>query len=619
MTFLQIKLRGKASHTGSTAYASVRSVEPAIAAVMASQGIQADRINTIRWPAVGASRWSTATVLMHSDDLETLASIQYDGGVAAGPYLYVDLLYHTLTFPQMIVGRVTPILATDATKSLFLVELHDRRWQWRNWRPRGPRATDGIDSVMGYNMLSHARGRVIERTTNSGTLWTPKGIVERVLAGDPTNGIPALQLSTDVYLGEIGTVSGIPLTDTSRPGYDFDTDDNAGAFIDRVMAKSGAVFVFVPSVTEGKTYDIALHDVGSGEGRAVDFLDDYGDHLCGGGLETVVDTSLVSGWTTGAKRNAYANRDLVRRDCPDKVRVYFPFALAAHDTPGLHDGESCEHDMKFAARASWDSDSGRPSAWTVPDANAPDLYHIVDDWPMVTERSGESTSGDIYDALTLENRAEQVAICYYQRFSAGCCDMWLRGSIPLNSDTVWSGAQVWTFELRDAADEMPFVTHVEGDRNSPLFGWMPNVSSPVRGLGGVTAFRGPDGSLRVVGNVVGHIPILIRLKSATPIDGADNRWEYAAKILQRDGTDWAEWADITAFNSVERNNTATFVGPSTKLPLAVGGTWAALPIGEDRDGGWHDVDYPAFLVEDRTLAEDPIAIFGDGNMIDGEC
>jgi len=622
MSFLTIKLRGKVGSTET--FVRCLSMTPEIADVMRSQGLDPSAVNRLVWPAFGASRYATCTLLMHTNDVETLATIPYDGDVSLGPKVYVDLIYGTQTFPQMVLGRTVPLLASEASKALFLVEIHCRRYLWRQVRARASTAVDAIDRGHGYNIRSVSRGRFVARTLNGGTPWTPKQIVERVLAGDAANGLPALQLSTDNYISSVvGSDTGYPIEDTSRPGVDFHAADSAPGLIDSALAKAGCVLAFVPSTTSGKTYDIAIHQIGSGEARGVTFLTTYGPELIAGGLETVVDTTLVSGWTTGAKQWAKANRDILRRDCPDKVRVYFPFSLADNAESGVFaaSGDQSVLDGKIGTIPTWDTATGRPFA-TPPDANSPKLYHIIDDWPLVTKRSGSGTSGDIYDSTTMQNRAEQVGICYFARYECGAADMWLRGWVPITAANLWTGGQVWTYEVRDADDPMPVVTHIEGDRNSDLFGFRAMTEpNPIRGVGGCTAFRGPDGRLVVIGNVIGHVPVLIRIKSVAATIST-NRWRYSAVILQRDSAaadGWSEWATIDAYNTIENHNSATFAGPSYKLPLVTAPGMLPLPIGRDRDNAFTEQETIAYIVEDRTLSENPVAKFSIPNGIDGPC
>jgi hypothetical protein len=625
MSFITIKIRGKASGEGpADAFARCLSRTEETDELMQAQGLDPTVVNRMVWPVFGASRFATCTLLMHSDDVDTLAAIAYNGDVSLGPKLYVDLLYGPLTFPQMVFGRAIPLVATDASKALFLVELHCRRWLWRQVRARGATAVDAIDRGHGYNIRSTSRGRYVSRTLNSGTPWTPKQIVERVLAGDASNGLPALQLSTDNYISTVvGTDTGYPLTDTSRPGVDFHSADSAPGLIDSALAKAGCVLAFVPSTTSGKTYDIAIHQVGSGEARGVSFLSTFGTELIAGGIETVVDTTLVSGWTTGAKRYAKANRDILRRDCPDKVRVYFPFSLADNAESGVFSSADSQSvlDGKVATVPTWDTATGRPFS-TPPDNKSPKLFHIIDDYPLTTKRSGAATSGDIVSSSEMTSRAEQVGICYFARFECGAADAWFRGWIPPIAASVWTGGQVWTYELRDSSDPMPVVTHIEGSRDSDLFGYRAmSEPNPIRGVGGCTAFRGPDGRLCVIGNVVGHVPVVIRIKSVAATISV-NRWRYSAVILQRDSAEadgWSEWATIDAFNTVENHNTATFAGPSYKLPLVTAPGMLPLPIGRDRDNNFTEQETVAFIVEDRTLSELPVAMFSIPNGIDGPC
>lgn len=622
MSFVTIKLRGDVS--GTPTYARCLSMTPDVAEIMRTQGLDPASVNRLTWPAFGASRYATCTLLMHSDDVDTLTTMMTDGDVTGGPKIYVELMYGDQVFPQMVLGRTVPLLATDSNKALLLVEIHCRRFLWRQVRARACTAVDAIDRGHGYNVRSYSRGRYVERTLNSGTPWTPKQIVERVLTGAASDGLPALKLSTDNYISTVvGSDTGYPIEDTSRPGVDFHSADSAPGLIDSALAKAGCVLLFVPSTTGGKTYDIAIHQVGSGEARAVTFLGTYSTELVGGGIETVTDTTLVSGWTTGAKRYAKANRDIMRRDCPEEVRVYFPFSLTDNAEMGMYSGADHQSaiDGKVASIPSWDTSTGRP--WSSPpDTKSPALYHIIDDYPMVTKRSGSSTSADVENALELSNRAEQVGICYYARFESGAADMWLRGHIPLTAANCWTGGQVWTFEVRDQSDEWPVVTHIEGDRNSDLFGYRPITEpNPIRGLGGCTAFRGPDGRLCVIGNVIGHIPVMLRI-SAVASEISTNRWLYTCKILQRDSGEadgWKEWATVDGKNTIENHNTSSFAGPGYKLPLTTAPGMGPLPIGRDRDGAFTEQETIGFIVEDRALSEDPIAEFSLPNAIDGPC
>jgi hypothetical protein len=611
MTFVAVRIVGASSSV------ACLSRNDEVDALLSAQGIDPSVVNTVRWPAYGATRWATATVMMHSTALDTAVGLCWNGGVAGHPTVFVGLSFGGLLFPQMTFGRTIPIVSTDASKAVFLVELHCRRWLWRNIRPRPPGGMSEVEVLRGYNVSRYSRDRTVARTLNGGSVWTPRQVVERVLLGEASQGFPPLQLSTDTYLGVVGSSTGLPLEDSTIPGFDFDGVDSAPGLIDATLKKSGAALLFVPGAAVG-TCDIAIHPIATGEARCASYITSNGSELVAGGMETFTDSSLTSGWSSGAKRYAYANSGIVRKDCPQKIRVYFPYTLSDNADPATFpSGGMSACDTKFATLPSWETNAGRPFT-TSADPLSPERYAILDDYPLTTKRSAENLTTDLIDGTERANRAEQVSYCYYARFKAGACDAWFRGARPLTAAVAWTGGLWWEWQIRRPDDLLPYATHVYGFRNDDLFGFEPlEGENPIRGFGSVTAFRGPDGRFRVIGNLVGHVPAMIRIKGSTVV--STNVWSYSAKVLQRDGTGWSEWADITARNAVERNNTAIFAGPSVKLPLTSAPDFLPLPIGTDRDGLHTDIDVPAFIVEDRTLANDPIAVFGLPNTVDGDC
>ena len=242
--------------------------------------------------------------------------------------------------------------------------------------------------------------------------------------------------------------------------------------------------------------------------------------------------------------------------------------------------------------------------------------------PLVTFSRDSSSDADLLNGTPLATVAGYVAEVFYARWLAGCCDIWFRDAIRPLSATVWAGGLWW--ELSVSADkngeEWP-VTHVWGHRDDHLFGYQPfDGPEPVLGLGTCSAYMSGDGGVRVVGHQIGPVPVMLRIKSSSS-DG-DNKWTYSAKILQRDDAEsggWVEGRTVTARNTVERNNSTTFGGPSWLLPVDVTGTWNLLPIGTDRDGTHHDVDVIGFLVEERDYADERLAYFSLTNLVDGGC
>ena len=629
--FVEITVSGKSGGTGSAVTLQTLTPTDEINDALAVAGLDPARVNTVLWPAYGASRFATAVVLMArdavEDDTDGLQGIATDGSITGGKRLYVTLNYNGRSFTQMIVGRCVPVLVGVNT-SIYWVELHCRRWLWRHLRPRGSKAYESVDGQTGYNMTGLSRGRFRRRSLSSDAMWNCDDIVTRELAGDATNGHPALAVSTDQTLSLLAGL----YVEGSSLAVDISPDDSVAALIDRVLAKSGGVLSFVPSVTGGKQYDLRIESIDTGEARAATFIETYEDEILAGGMEgPVVDRPTTSGagsFAVGGALNAI-------KDCPLAVRVYFPLAKTdqTDDVIGEYavlgvtpDGgaSSTDHsilDNKFATRTSWDSSSGDPYDAAYDDIR-PVLHHIRADIPLVTFGRDLSSASDLLNGTPLSAIAGYAAEVFYARWLAGCCDIWLRDTVPLTAANVWAGGLWWEYSLReDQYGNTCPVTHIWGDRDDNLFGYQPfEGPEPVVGLGTCSAYRAADGGVRVIGHQIGHVPVMIRIKDATG-DG-DNKWVYEAVLLQRDDAasgGWVEGATITAYNTVERNNSSSFAGPSWKLALAVPGTWNILPIGEDRDGTHQDVDTIAYLVEDRKYADERFAYFSLTNIIDGEC
>lgn len=606
---------------------STRRLVPAIADALAAQGIDPASINTVVWPAYGASRWATVRVLMDRDAVDGptgLKALLSTGGVDGGPEIYAKVHFAGRTFPQMVPGKIVPVVLSAAT-SLYVVEFHCRRWLWRHVKAIPSATFDSVDASRGYNTAGLSRGRYRRRTLTGDAKWDFDDIVSRVLAGDPDNGYPALTTSTDTILAALG---GSLLT-TKTLLTDSSADDTAPGLIDRVLARCGQVLYFGPNVDEDG-YDIRIEDITTGEARAASFMDAHNADLLAGGCEGFVDAT-VSG-TVAAK--AVGSIDGVTRDCPRKVRVHFPYALTDQSDEALAEGRtgsfpysSSSHfsiaDGKSMSVPSWDSDVGRPFA---DEMRMPERYHVRCEVPVSTKDRANSSSSDLVEDAddTGSEIATSVAQIYYGRFWAGACDIWFRDAQQLSKSTTWTGAQWWEWQFRQDGQGFDFpVTRVRGERDCELFGYKPlEAPEPVLGFGTVSAWTGSDGAVRVVGHVVGPIPVMLRIKSYAAIPGKDYQWEYTCAILQRDDSEtdgWVEGQTVVARNTVEKKNTTSYAGPGYKLPLSTAPGFEPLPIGVDRDGAFTETDVPGFLVEDRTYTGGRKAYFGLSNAIDGDC
>ena len=605
-----------------------RTLVPEIAAALSAQGIDPSKINSVEWPVYGASRWATATLLMDKAAVDGAGGLKgslWDGG-AGGPKIYCSLNFGEHTLPQMVLGKAIPVVVSAAT-SLYVVELHCRRWLWRHYKPIPPYAFEALAIARGYNLAGISRGRRRTRTLTGGDQWIATNIVSRVVAGDATNGYPALSNSTDTVLSPL---SGLHITGGDLL-VDISGDDSAPGLIDKVLAKSGGVFMFVPN-SFANGYEMRIEAIDTGEARAATYFDENVDEIIAGGAEGFILASLTN---TGVAANAVGNVEGVICDCPKKVRVWFPFAttdqsdevMAETDPYGTAGatatGTGSVLDGKQGTNPAWDSDEGNPFGASYNNYR-PALYHVNCDVPIVTfSRDTTSTSDLLYAAATI---AGYVSDIFYGRYLAGCCDVWFRGFRAFDSDSVWSGAQWWTWQLRQDGGGFDFpVTHVYGTRDSDLFGYQAmNGPEKVSGFGTVQAWKSGDNSVHVVGNQLGPIPVMLRIKSASATD--TYLWVYSAKILQRDDsltvgnvTGWVEGQSVTAYNTVERLNSADFAGPSVALPLTSAPNMQPLAISYDRNGDHTDIDVIGFLVEDRQYAAQRYAYFSLDNTVDGSC
>lgn len=614
------------SDTGETTISTLTLV-PEVADALAAQGIDPASVNSVVWPAYGASRWATARLLMSRaavDGVGGLKSLLDNGGVENGPEVFLKVHFGSRTFPQMVPGKIIPVLV-NAKTAIYVVELHCRRWLWRHVKAIPSATFEAVDASRGYNTVGLSRGRFRRHTLTGDAKWDFADIVERVLAGDPDNGYPALMLSTDTLLTSLG---GSLLT-TKTLLADTSADDTAPGLIDRVLARCGQVLYFAPNASED-AYDIRIEDITTGEARAASFLDSMNTELLAGGCEGFVEAE-VSG---DVASNAVGSVDGATRDCPRKVRVHFPYALTDQTDEALAEGRtgsfpysSSSHqsiaDGKSMSVPSWDSDVGRPFT---DESRMPERYHVRCEVPINTfDRQGTSTSDLVEDTdddgATV---AASVAQIYYGRFWAGACDLWLRDAVQLTSDVTWAGAQWWVWQLRQDGDGYAWpVTHIHGERDCELFGYTPSEGpEEVLGFGTVSAWRGSDNAIRVVGHVVGPIPVMLRIKSYSAIPAKDYQWSYSCVILQRDDSavdGWSEGQTVTAYNTVERKNTTSYAGPGYALPLSAAPAMEPLPIGVDRNGAFTETDVPGHLVEDRSYTGGRKAYFALSNAIDGDC
>lgn len=610
-----------------TAYGSgdpvgARSVTPELAEELVDIGVAPSTLNRIDWPVAGATRWATARLLMHTDDLDELLSQMTDGGLS-GPDLFCTLQFGSVLFPQMVVGRARPLLVTEATKSMLLVEFHCRRWLWRRWRAMSSLGAENFDQAVGFNMTGVHRGRFARLSLHAATdaLWSGKEIVEHVRSAAGTSPHDNIYWSSTDGWDDAAATS---YYSSATAVNDVSAEDTVPGIIDKVLARTGNVLLVTPKQT-GDGLDFQVRAVDD-QSSALAFYSARRNDLQAGGLDFIEDGATVP---TGGASYAYGAQDATLRDCPDLVRVYFPFSVAdgmdnvlAECARADCDGADGGTDPTVAASRStgyltWDTDTGRPAFAT--SGGAPTYQHILDDFPMVT--SADAAAGDVVDTSLLSARAEQASTVFYSRFLAGCGDAFFRGWLAPLAASVWSGAQWWEIGFRRSAGDLVPFTRVWGERDCQLYGYQP-MAMPleVQGVGNAQAFRGPDGSLRVVAQQLGGIPVRIRIKAILG-EVAANRWRYSAVLLRYAGDDEWEETSVTfdAWNAVERRNTSTFAGPSKKLPLSVGGTFDVLPIGQDRDGDFHEVDVDAFIYENRNAVGGKTVEFSLSNDIDGSC
>jgi len=607
------------------------SLVPEIADALSAQGIDPSKVNSVEWPAYGASRWATATLLMSRESVDGTAglkSILWDGG-GGGQNLYVTLKFGTQTLPQMVPGRIIPVVLSEST-SIYLVELHCRRWLWRNVRPVGAESTESMAIPMGYNLSGVSRGRMRVRSLNSGVPWTATEIVNRVLAGSPSNGYPKLTVANDTVMTPI---AGLSIADDILVR-DVSCDDSAPSLIDRVLAASGGMLAFTPTNGGASGYDIRIESIDVGEVSASGYLADYITEIIAGGVEAfVTDSALATVSNSGVVTNAVGYPDALICDCPKMVRVQFPFSISDNTDEVIGEtdyagagGPSATYkasvfEGRFGSKPIWDSNNGDPFG-TSYNEYRPQLWHVSCNVPVTSFYRDNSGSDDVLHSIDYSEVADAVAAVFYARYIAGCCDIWMRDFRPISNTWVWPGAQWWTWQMRQDGGGFNYpVTHIYGSRSSDLFGYQAiSGPEPVLGFGNVSAYRGGDNAIRVIGHQIGPVPCMIRIKSA--VGTTTYEWEYTAVLLQRDDAatgGWVEGQTVTALNTVERNNSASFAGPSVKIPLSAAPSFEPLAIGYDRDSVFHEVDVIALLVEDRKYAGGRVAYFSLDNTVDGPC
>lgn len=637
MTSRPIEIVVKSGGTGASL--TIRTLNPfgKHEASIAAGGIDPHSLNRIAWPIVGMSRWSTARVLMYRDDVDTLAASLTDGAISGGTdRLYAQLTFGTTTFPQMVVGKVLPVVTSEAGKALCVVEMHDRRYLWRHYRVQPSTGLAADDFGCGFNLVGFHRGRLRRDSLNADAPWNPKEIVEFIRDENGSQPYDFAYVAANDEWDDTDTSSYYVDNDCC---WDINGDDSFAGAIDKVLAKCGHVMTVVPKLAAPAGLSFGVRAIDD-EHRANLFYAAKTDELLAGGLDFLSADETPP--ASGAAKWAYVNKDIVRRDCPLKVRVYFPLCVADGSDDVLKEigrdfdvtGISSTADRaslasnKSAMRTTWETDIGRPS-FVGSSPFSPSIYHINSDFPLITKHN--LLGADLIDTTDTALRADQASSVFYARYKAGCGDGFFRDTIQPLKTQVWAGAQWWELSLvphptLGMGRPIP-LTRVWGDRHCGLFGYHP-LSEPerVQGFGTVHAFRGPDGSIKVVGQQIGGIPVRLRFKSATPKIDPDTelalpfQFDYTATLMQYDGGgEWVEGELVDVTNAMEHKNTSTFVAPSTKWPLDVPGTWQVLALGIDRDGVFHEFEADGRIYENRNAIGPKAIEVSIPLTIDGGC
>lgn len=499
---------------------------------------EAKDVNRVRWP-LGASRWGSVKLFAHSVDVTAIFEALGKGGSTTP----VTVRFGDVTLYPMWLRPPVPYLLSDGSGVVYVVELVDDRYFWRNIDEPG----------QGYNATLDDKEKLFDATENTGpAAWTFGGAISDLVEALTTWTNPGAFDLTD-SLGNFSQTVGLR---------DFLVQHTSAAVaLDRLLAMVGYVLAAKPIAgDDGKRYVVtAIED---GEDVVRDFVSLHSTRLIGGGL---IASLRGPAGITGPGRFVFGVPSDLKTDVPSRVRVVFPIAQKGGDGYSFDETVSDETGWNAKRWYSVTSTAGRPAT----SGNSGAEVVVFDpQWA-------------IYDGTSLENGAELniragfVAQVYYARFRAGIGKMWLAGTIV--PTTWWAGCQEveWRWTARGP------VTMIAGDFEWSGFGWNPAAAPALQavdvvGIGRVRAMPRPWGGvlLDAPSEQTEKFEGLVEGTPSAVTDGV--KWTYPIVEAEYNGSSVlvkkTGGRSVTAYNVFEENSTSAYentdcTGVSTTPPV----------------------------------------------------
>lgn len=500
--------------------AETRSVPPELVGFLHEVGFDLGAVNTMRWP-IGASRHATLTVLMTAADVDAVI-----GGNIRDP---VEVVMGELIFDRMFVVNLRPIIPSEASGALYLVDLVDERYFFNGG------SSDDLVDPLAFNQSTSDKSNVYDVTEDPGTGfdWRPKAV------------LPAIWQMLEGALADLDVPEDIVELENNGMIRDVNIQGlPAAEWFDRVCASAGCVLVAFPNTSWGvstRRYQVQL--ISSGMGHAHHNLTTFNNDLMAGGLYGVdADFPTIN---IGAAKFATNHPKALEAIVPSEVRVLFPLHPAPSIQP-LWDNETAtllDDGFDYALERWWGitTDFGKPNGI---DGNAsPRILHA--DLPALWTEPGDIV-GD------LSTVANKIAEHYYRRFKSGAGDMIFRGILKVRPH---SGAQVVEWRMLAAGP----VTRLRGQFDCPLFGFatdQPLTANDILANGTVRATPRQGGGL-LIDSPASYQNLM--LGEITAVYGASNA-TYDAVALGN--------PLIEAFAATPMNR--HFASPVAYLPATVG-------------------------------------------------
>lgn len=643
------------------------------------QNIDCSDINCMKWPIFGVSRHASCKLLMFRSDLMELMAVDPNdwSNESSGnffPNSGADFVIWFIVgsedeststrFTGMVISDITPTMISEFGKDGYGEAAYIVHFRCKRWFVRDRRCLD-YDVESAKNMPTMAWDPSCSTGGTEATASTSALVEYFLKKNSDAEGVDEefYDEAYDFYSASTVTSPGWSASGTAaglRSPRAYPTME----IVDQACQRAGVAIAYLPRFNPADLvafhirHNFIVTDVSAGAQRMVAFLNEYKDDVIAGSFMDLDDgtgPSSPTGFGAKVKIPNVIARLIRPQACRTMIRVPEPASggvpnvfnqllngaaptgggttITSFDPFALFPGKTLIHHE-------------RESSFGFPNYGVnPSVYINADKWTRPCTIFGEETVDSA--STTVDAIGNDVSDRWAFKYSAGVCDIWLRGWVLPSVNTAWAGGSF--AELRLQTDDKGFgfpTTRIHGDIDDPILGPV-GSSKPhdFEGSGMVKTWRGEDGRMRVhVGQPFG-IPCLIKLTGATRISDEDEEalgeidaWRYTATLIQKDADDTLlpiardffgglqlfALGTITAYNLMEAANTSTFSAPSYKIPLPQPG-YDILPIGMDRDGTYHPVVVQAmlymtdYLYMDSTDNYRVCAYFCVTNGIDGEC